>query len=805
MSLDGHAEIETRVIVAGMGAITALGTSVEALWQGVKAGRVAIQPVQRLPMASYRTRLGAEILESLSSHKTRTLLPMMHSSYDESKDERAIDFAVHAGEEALHACAAGVQSIPGERWGVVIGTCMGGISSGSRWYKDYRAGKRSQVQRLLHFTPQGIAEAVSSVFGFRGPVISLSTACAAGANAIGYAADLIRNAHADAVLTGGTDTLSDVTFAGFHALESLSPEPAAPYSRNRQGLSLGEGSGMLVLMRADIAYRLGISPLAEVSGYGLSADGYHPTAPDPQGKGAQRAIQAALNNAGVRADQIQYVNGHGTGTAKNDVAETRAIHLALGPAANQVVVSSTKSMIGHLLGAAGAVEGIVTIKALQEQLAPPTANFGQSDPECNLDYAPNTARPLPIEVAISNNFAFGGNNACLILGKNALGEGNIRSLEPAHERVVVTGLAMLTSAGNTVNEVWEAFNTGRSGIQVERGRRVGRVPHLYLERFLTARERRRMDRLSIFSVVTAQMALEDATLAVTDANRQHIGILFGSALGPMESLENFCAPLFAEGTAAASPGIFPNTVFNAAAGQVAMHVGIVGPTSTVTTGHGAGLSALCYGYDLVATGRAEAMVCLAADTLTETIIESYCDLGILSPQSCFALAEGSVALVLERLAGAQARGVPVYGEIKGYGIASDARGIGCSDPRGDGVERAIRAALKNARINPDEISAVWANLSGFRPTDLAETRALHHIFKQTHNSPQIQTPKKLFGDAAGAGGLLNAALAVKSWQDQPRQQRDAEKNVYALVNSSTLGGTHFSLVLQQLQGEGGNV
>ncbi|GCE14922.1 beta-ketoacyl-[acyl-carrier-protein] synthase family protein [Tengunoibacter tsumagoiensis] len=793
---DTSTEKSMRVVVTGMGAVTSLGTSVEALWAGIKSGQVGIRPVQNLPMDSYLTSLGGEVQEKVASGKTYPLC-ITHGDLVSAANERVLEFALQAGEEACDASGKSLQNIPAERWGVVIGTCMGGLSSASQWYKAYLDGVSASPECLLLFPPQSLAEIIGSVFGVKGPIISLSTACAAGANAIGYAADLIRSGQADVVLAGGTDALSDVTFAGFHALESLSPRPAAPYSRNRQGLSLGEGSGMLVLMRADLAEQLGVPMLAEILGYGLSADGYHPTAPDPYGRGAKRAIQAALKVSGVLAEQVQYVNGHGTGTAKNDSAETKAIRLALGAAAEQVKVSSSKSMIGHLLGAAGTVESIIAIKALQEQLAPPTANYDSVDPECDLDYVPNVSLPLPMNVAISNNFAFGGNNACLVLGKGDLSSASPAT--PGNERVVVTGISTLTSAGCTLDEVWEAFAKKQSSIQTKDGKRVAWVENLDPSPFLTVRDRRRMDRLSIFSVVATHLALANAALEVTDENRHDIGILFGSGLGPMESMEKFCKPLFSQGTAAASPGVFPNTVFNAAAGQVAIHVGTLGPNSTVTTGHGAGASAICYGYDQVANGLATAMVCLAVDTLTDAVVQAYSDLGILSPKSSFALAEGGVALLLESLSSARKRGARIYGEITGYGMAADGHGIGNFDRHDSGVRRAMCRAVQHAGIDIQKVNAIWANQSGFRPSDLAETTAIHQVFQESETLPVIYTPKTLFGEPVGVGGALNTALALKSWQCEQPSSPGEQK--YALINSSTLGGTHFSLLLRSYQEE----
>jgi 3-oxoacyl-[acyl-carrier-protein] synthase II len=541
---------------------------------------------------------------------------------------------------------------------------------------------------------------------------------------------------------------------------------------------------MMVLAREDVATRTGAIVRAELLGYGLSADGFHPTAPHPEGEGAARAITAALATAGVEAARVGYVNGHGTGTPKNDSAESLAIRRALGPSSGDVLVSSTKSQIGHLLGGAGAVEAIVTVMALEEQVAPPTANFVERDPACDIDCVPNVARPMRTDIGISNNFAFGGANACVVFGRpGATAEPPPR---PASRRVVVTGLATLTPAGCDPDLVADAVAAGRRSITVEDGVSVGRVD-LDPSPYLTTRDRRRMDRISLFATVAAKLALRDARLEIDPVNRTGVGVIFGTGIGPMESVHDFLRPLFLEGFEAANPAIFPNTVYNAAAGQVSMHTGAVGPTSTITAGHAAGAAALTYGYDLVSTGRAEAMLCVATDVLTDAVVHAYVAVGLLSdglPR--FALAEASVGLLLEPEGSAPSRGAHEYGELLGYGIASDGLGVGRFDRRGEGVERAIRLALDAAGRKPDEVDTVWAGYFGHPVADRAEASAIRRVLGRT---PDVRAPKLLLGEPMGVGGALNAAIALKTADGS-----DDGPGI-AIVNSSSLGGTHVSLVL----------
>jgi 3-oxoacyl-[acyl-carrier-protein] synthase II len=769
-----------RVLVTGMGAITAQGASVDEFWLGVRNGHVAIVPVRHLPMEGYRTKIGGEVQQDVKTRRSYLNPSGFH--------DRAIDFTLIAAEEAMEDCGVGVGAIPAERWGIVVGTCNAGLLAGELWYSRRLYDDPTDPRLAMLVPPQAFSEALSGAFGIRGPVLSVNTACAASANAIGWAAQLIQDGHADAVLTGGTDAFSDVLFAGFHSLESLSPEPAAPYSRDRQGLSLGEGSGMMVLMNDDAAREHDARVRAEVLGYGLSADGYHPTAPHPEGRGAARAIKTALAQGGVSPHEVAYVNSHGTGTPKNDSAETAATKAGLGEdAARAAAVSSTKSMIGHLLGGAGGVEAIITVKALESQTAPPTANYREPDPECDLDYVPNEPRELAMDVAVSNNFAFGGANASVVFARQGARSGPPPA--PRGDRVVVTGLGTLTAAGTTPGALWDAYASGRDCTEAQDDLRVARVD-LTPSEFLSPKERKRVDRIGLFSVIASRLALADAGLELTDDNRERVGAIVGTGVGPMESMEAFAAPVMREGARSANPAVFPNTVYNAAGGQVAIKVGAVGSASTVTAGHAAGASALCYGFDLAAGDHADAMLCLGADALTDTVLAAYAGLGLVADGGDgFALGEAGIALVAERLGAAQARGARVYGEILGYAITADGLGIGRVDADGTGIERAMRLALERSGVGADDVAAIWGLRCGLRIIDDAETKAIERLFA---DPPPLLAPKLRLGEPLGAGGALSAALALTGWE---RGDEEASPRGPILVNSSSLGGTNFSIVL----------
>ncbi|WP_405484648.1 beta-ketoacyl synthase N-terminal-like domain-containing protein [Nocardia sp. NBC_00511] len=791
---ENHSAPHRRIVITSLGAITAHGVGAEELWQRVRGGEVAIAPLRELAIPGLPMAIGGEILDP-PRPKYDYLTPLGLTD-----PEPAVDYALIAAEEAMAGAGLGVledgapprpDALPAHRWGVAFGSCNSGIRSAEKAVRRaVAAGRAVDVaelglgddRHLLLVPPQFCAEALSAAFGLKGPVLSVNTACASSAHALAHAVEQIRAGRADAMLVGGSDALTETAYYGFNSVESLSSRPARPYSRDRDGLSLGAGAGMMVLVAAEVAAAAGAPIVAEVLGYGMSADGYHATAPHPQGAGAARAIRSAIDTAGLAPEDIPYINGHGTGTPKNDAAESNAVRAALGEAAQQVVLSSTKSMVGHLLGAAGAVEAIVAILGLRDQMAPPTAGYAERDPACGLDPAPNEARELSMRVAASNNFAFGGANACVVYGR----PGTARPApEPAPaDEIVVTGIGVLMGAAADVDQLWAAWSGSTTEAEQHKGLRLARVttdPGAEIP----AKSRRRMDRLGQLAVATSQQALAAAGLTAHDT----VGVVVGTGVGPMSSISRFFEPTVTGGPTQGSPAIFPNTVFNAAAGQVAMVLGAKGPTSTLTSGHAAGAAALGTAYDLLRAGRAEAVLCTGADELSPYALDAYRGAGLFTGRHGrdYLLAEGSITLVLERAAVARDRGVTPLAMLAGYATTCDALGIARWDPRGHGIERAMRAALAEAGVDPAELTAVWTAASGLPTVDGPERRAVDRLGLNPNCARH--EPKRVLGDPVGAGAQLAAALAVTAWQ------HGAEPGP-VLINGSSLGGTHTSFVLR---------
>ncbi len=403
-----------RVVVTGLGALTPVGNTTEEFWDALRNGRSGIGPITKFDTTGYPTRIAGEV---------RGFDPL---KFVDKKEARRLDpylmYAVAGAVMAVEDSGLDVAKVDGTRFGVLVGSGIGGITTLLDTHKTLIAKGPDRVSPF--FIPMLIINMASGLismrFGARGPNSSVVTACATGNHAIGDATRIIQRGDADVMIAGGAEAIIvDLTFAGFCSMKAMStrnddPTRASrPFDAERDGFVCGEGAGLMVLESLEHARRRDARIYAEVIGYGMTGDAHHMTAPDPEGDGAARAMAAALGDAGLAPAAVQYINAHGTSTPYNDKYETLAIKRVFGDHARRLAVSSTKSMTGHLLGAAGGIEAIASVLALHHGVLPPTINYEKPDPDCDLDYVPNQARKQAIEVAMSNAFGFGGTNATL--------------------------------------------------------------------------------------------------------------------------------------------------------------------------------------------------------------------------------------------------------------------------------------------------------------------------------------------------------------------------------------------------------
>src|SRR5690554_1698883 len=408
-----------RVVITGLGVVTSLGDTVEEFWNNIINGKSGISRISKFDVSEYPSQIASEIGD------------FNPDEYISPKDARRLalftQYAICGAQRALKDAGLEINENNAEQVGVLIGSGIGGIEV-----------LEEQIEKLLSkgpkrlspfFIPMMISNMASgnvSIYtGAKGPNSNAVTACASGTTAIGEAMEMIKRGDADIMIAGGTEaSITPSALAGFGNMKALSsrnaePERASrPFDADRDGFVIGEGAGILILEELESARKRGARIYAELLGYGSTGDAYHMTQPSPGGEGASRAMEAAIRKAGIARDELDYINAHGTSTPLNDKLETNGIKSVFKDHAYKLMVSSTKSMTGHLLGAAGGIEAVICAKALEEAIIPPTINYENPDPECDLDYVPNEAREYPgLKYVMSNSFGFGGQNACLVLGK----------------------------------------------------------------------------------------------------------------------------------------------------------------------------------------------------------------------------------------------------------------------------------------------------------------------------------------------------------------------------------------------------
>ncbi|MGA6992483.1 MAG: beta-ketoacyl-ACP synthase II [Candidatus Deferrimicrobiaceae bacterium] len=407
-----------RVVVTGLGAVTPLGVGLGPTWEAILAGRSGVGRITKFDPSGFPTTIAAEV---------KGFVPEDHV---DRKEVKRMDPFIHLAMASTHfAMTDSGLTIDEElapRVGVYMGSGLGGLSTLERYHRAYlEDGVRKISPFFIPMLISNLAPGHIAIrYGAKGPNITTTTACAASSHAIGEALLAVRRGVCDAVIAGGTEaTITPMALGGFCAMKALStrnddPTGASrPFDRNRDGFVMGEGAAVLILEELESAKKRGAKIYAELCGYGASGDAHHITAPAPGGEGAARCMRAAMEDARVSPEEVGYINAHGTSTPYNDTFETMAIKTAFGDHARKLMVSSTKSMTGHLLGAAGAVEGIFSVLAVREGAIPPTINYETPDPECDLDYVPNTARRKEVRYVLTNSFGFGGTNSCLLFGK----------------------------------------------------------------------------------------------------------------------------------------------------------------------------------------------------------------------------------------------------------------------------------------------------------------------------------------------------------------------------------------------------
>lgn len=717
----------TVVGVSGIGMICAAGSNSNQVWDQLLSGTTAVTALEGTAFECFDNPIGGQVpdewLAGLGLHR------------------RAEALAVKAIQEALEDSGNPLASVPAERVALVVGRCQGPPMG-----KD-----------LGHESMSELLDRLAEVFGIAGPRILVSTACAAGGNAIGIARDRLWAGDVDVVIAGGVDDLQRGTYAGFSALQALDSQPCSPYSRSG-GLNLGEGAAFLVVERADDVGKRGGRIRSKVLGYGLSADAHHATAPDPTGRGATMAVRRALTDAGLVPDDVGWVNGHGTGTPANDAAERKVMRNLFGTAAGKVPITSIKSFLGHSLGASGALEAAVSVLALERGIIPPTANVAPTSQPQELDFVPSVPRGEQVDVVVSNNYAFGGNNVSLILGRAGHAKAAERT-DVAPAGVSVTGIGLLAAGAEGVED-WLALVSSdpeddwrvhpMTGDDLTHGLKPYAPPSTW----------RHLNAFSRAALAVTREALKDAGLDLLRSERDEAALLLGTSAGAAASVEYGTS--VGDDPRKSSVHAFAHLTLNAPAGSVCQALGLRGPTTTLVSGGTSGTLAIESAVDLILLGKTDTVIVIAVDELIPGTQERHPTplemLGVCRPfdrsRAGTTLSSAAVALVLESRERAAARQARRYADI-----AAVLHGSALSAPeydKGDRFARLLREALHRADVSPAELDLFVAAAAG-TAFDTVEEDAL---VRAGLSNAVVTAPKSVTGECHAASGALNTAVAA---------------------------------------------
>lgn len=808
-----------RVVVTGYGILNALGKNKEEVEENIFGGKSGV---------------GRKIFSSIDRDYDGTVgeiknLTEVDSFFEENNVpyDRCAQIAIMAAKECLIHSKINYENEDPFRRGVAIGTSLGGMLSGQTFHRQWLAdGLDTADENYLYLYPlHSMVDVISKKYQFKGVKNVISTACAASGNIVGYGTDMIKSGKHDVMLVGGVDPLCVFSFAGFTSLKALDAEPCKPYSVS-SGINLGEGGAFVLLEEYEHAKNRGATIYAEILGYGLSADAYHPTAPDLGGGGASRAMNTAIKIAGIEKDIVSYVNGHGTGTTANDKAERSAFKTVFGEKISDVPLSSIKGAIGHCLGAAGAEECVVSIMALNNGLLPPTVNF-KSDVESPINLVPNVAQKHECDVILSNSFAFGGNNCCLAIGK----ENVIRNpQEIGAQKIVITGMGCCGVGGETINELWETFATRKTHIseyhsENVRCNQVGTMPKVDWKKYIPSKIIRRIDDVTKLAMSAGKQALDNSKLSVTRNNMERIGVIYATGTGPLGTIVNIDKSIVENGIGSISLSDFPNSVINAAPGNFCIANMLKGPTSTLSSGTASYLVALNYATELLNAGMADAILMVGADECNDPLVIGNDKVNLLSktkfaPLSNNAdgmvLSPGAVAVMLETEKHALERNANIIASIKGYASTSDNYHLGTVSPDGKELYECIKMAIADSDVKDVDL---YINAAmGIPNCDSADINALKKLIDEGVLSSDVACSmvSPLLGVASGTNsgyGLLNALYSFIKQEvvgvpsncsklneniSNHYSNDNKKKNIRtACVSTMALGGAYSSLVLEK--------
>jgi len=788
---------ENRCVVTGLGVICAIGNNVEETWKNALDSVSGIHKTTSVDTTDCYADLAGEV-------KCDTLDEC--DSPDEK--DRASKLCLKAAKEAMED--AGLSDFGDDaRVSVIIGSCVGGVLSVENYHKNGK--KASEITKM---PIAAIASQVAETYHAGGVVTNIGNACAAGTISIAYACDLIRAGKADVVIAGGSDSFASVPYSGFLALHALDEKGCSPFNRCT-GITLGEGAGIVIVESYEHAQARKAKTYCEVLGGAVTSDAYHITSPREDGFSQIEAIERAIAKSGIKKTDIGYVNGHGTGTSKNDNAEFLSIHTVFDKENPTVSAGSTKVMTGHCLGAAGSIEAVFSIKALTTNTVLPTLGFSEEDKEKlkeragTLDFAQNVPHAKELNSVMSNNFAFGGTDSSIIFSKQA---GEVSSLPAKDEKIAITGLGIVNPLGTSKTKYVEAVKAGTKPAELK----TTITNDDYNDVGLKMAFYRKLDNLSILQCVSGLSALKDANYTITPENEKLIGHVVGTAEGGLGSTYDFEELIAEAGNSKGSAFKFPHTVYNAAAGYFTIASGMKGYGVTITTGPASGLHSIGYSVNVLKNGPETAMLAGGLDENLPVFEEFTEKLGVASKENKapysgadgFALGDGSTNILLETESAAKARGAKIYAHVLGYGNGRKNVKFGKLAGSEEGLDRAIKDALAEAGVKAEEIDAVFGFANGYKVVDSIEAGSYARIFGE-EKVPVVNVKERVGESRANAATLAAAQAAlllsgeldsdkaylVKADGSAKETTVEGKKLNKVLVTSFAAGGSYSAVVI----------
>lgn len=686
---------------------------------------------------------------------------------------------------------------------LIFGTSHGGRSQLDRFVEGGSdLEKEGTAHRILETAAHyHQAAAIATYLKIHGQCITLSNACSSSGAAIAYSIELLRSGKTEWVLAGGADGFSKLTYAGFESLGAMADGPCAPFS-DPIGMSLGDGSGFLILETLEHAVARKAHIYAELYGWGSSWDAYHITAPEPSGEGMNQAIDMAIHDAGIDKNQIDYINIHGTGTRANDASEAVGLtrYFANDGQGKVPPLSASKSLTGHMLGASSALGVIASIIGMNESWLPPTANFKNVRPGCELDAVPNVAREANIDFFLAQSAAFAGANAVVIGGKPGRKTRTNDSPVEAQDDIVISGMGVISPLGCSLESFAKSIEEMRSGIVAtdavsylnEKGLECGAVVDFQPRKLMPTLNLRRVDRVASFATIAASLALKDSGLLPLQDQGRRNGLVVAITRGAATSYERYLESVAGEAWESASAVYFPNLVMSSVGGQISSSLGIRGITSSIVGGGNAGLQALIHAVELFRRNpRQDSVVVVASDELADLYLKLYSQRGWLKGRSdadSVVLGEGAVAFVLEKKKQNAARNGKAYATIAGYGLTHDAAILEPCALESGWMKVAADEAIRSAGWKPNSVDHVQTLSSGRFGIDQKEANTAKRWLDR---EPSSITSLTGFAEASSCLANLAACLLQKGDDASSAAQR-------CIVLAGSDDGNNAAIALQRM-------